>query len=178
MWAEIVGWFQENIISPIVDAWNSIVGTVETAITKAKEFFSLDGSAAGDGATNVSNPGITPAVGADPTEEKTGSSTWWVSMPSFLAGHANGLSFVPENDYPARLHFGEAVLSRNEAEKWRKGQSGDSGAIDLSSLTNAIVVAVKQGMESANIQMDGESITKYVSRRQAEDIMARRFVVV
>ena len=167
----IVGWFDEHIIQPIKSAWDAIINPI-------KEWL---------GITDTKNVTVKvtkeeAAAAIKQYDEDTGGA-YGPPSPDYFnlsvdGSNAKGLSFVPENDYLANLHFGEAVLSRNEAEKWRKGQSGDSGAIDLSSLTNAIVAAVKQGMESANIQMDGESITKYVSRRQAEDIMARRFVVV
>lgn len=41
------------------------------------------------------------------------------------SGHfANGLSFVPRDDYPARLHYGEQVLTKQEADDYRAGKSG------------------------------------------------------
>ena len=43
---------------------------------------------------------------------------------SGLFGHANGLSFVPRDDYPARLHYGERVLTRQEAGEYNAGKSG------------------------------------------------------
>lgn len=43
--------------------------------------------------------------------------------------HATGLSRVPYDNYIARLHSGEAVLSAGEAERWRTGSSIDYGAI-------------------------------------------------
>lgn len=42
---------------------------------------------------------------------------------SGLFGHANGLSFVPRDDYPARLHYGERVLTRQEAEEYNAGKA-------------------------------------------------------
>lgn len=39
-------------------------------------------------------------------------------------GHAGGLDYVPYNDYPARLHLGEAVLTAREADMWRSGKYG------------------------------------------------------
>lgn len=37
---------------------------------------------------------------------------------------AVGLDYVPYDDFPARLHRGEAVLTRTEAEDWRAGEGG------------------------------------------------------
>lgn len=42
--------------------------------------------------------------------------------------HASGLDYVPRNNYLANLHQGEAVLTAQEAEKWRSGRSEMQGA--------------------------------------------------
>lgn len=41
-----------------------------------------------------------------------------------LIGHKTGLDFVPRDNYLARLHQGEAVLTADEARDWRNGRSG------------------------------------------------------
>lgn len=41
-----------------------------------------------------------------------------------IPGHAMGLDYVPYDNYLARLHQGEAVLTAQEAAQWRSGQSG------------------------------------------------------
>lgn len=38
--------------------------------------------------------------------------------------HKTGLDFVPRDNYIARLHQGEAVLTSEEARAWRNGQNG------------------------------------------------------
>lgn len=179
LWEDIVGWFDSHIIAPIKSAWDKVINPIKEwlGITDTKNVIVnvKQQQAINDvlGSDNSTAEDLANAMGFD-------LSQYYAEIDAAKSGapKASGLSFVPENDYLASLHFGEAVLSRNEAEKWRKGQSGDSGAVDLSSLTNAIIAAVKRGMESANIQLDGESVTRHVSRRQAEDIMARRFATV
>ena len=37
-------------------------------------------------------------------------------------GFATGLDYVPYDDYAARLHEGEAVLTKLEADRWRRGE--------------------------------------------------------
>ena len=46
-------------------------------------------------------------------------------------GHAIGLDYVPHNDFMARLHQGEAVLTRSEAEDWRRGNNGNKSGITI-----------------------------------------------
>lgn len=40
-----------------------------------------------------------------------------------VEGYAKGLPYVPRDNFPARLHEGEAVLTKGEAEKWRSNSS-------------------------------------------------------
>lgn len=42
-----------------------------------------------------------------------------------LPGFATGLDYVPHDDFVARLHEGEAVLTKLEADRWRRGEGGD-----------------------------------------------------
>lgn len=48
--------------------------------------------------------------------------------------HASGLDYVPKDGYMARLHLGEAVLPRHEADAYRKGGS----SMDIGRLESAI----------------------------------------
>ena len=54
--------------------------------------------------------------------------------------HATGLSRVPYDNYIARLHSGEAVLSAGEAERWRNG-----GGVDYAAITAAVMAAMPNG---------------------------------
>ena len=52
------------------------------------------------------------------------------SMVAF--GYKDGLDYVPYDEYPARLHKGEAVLTAAEARAWRAGKrSGSADAAPL-----------------------------------------------
>ena len=93
------------------------------------------------------------------------------------SGHATGLDYVPYNDYYARLHEGEAVLTKQEATDWRRGESGT--ATSSAELRDAIVSAVRDGMRGLAITMDGQSVgnvvTEQVSRNIATAAYAGRY---
>ena len=50
--------------------------------------------------------------------------------------HAGGLDYVPYNGYIAELHRGETVLTRAEADEWRKGNAGISGIGNITITVN------------------------------------------
>lgn len=76
--------------------------------------------------------------------------------------HAGGLDYVPYNGYIAELHRGETVLTRAEADEWRKGNAGISsiGNItitvngakysDEESLAQRIAVVLENTLERKN----------------------------
>ena len=49
--------------------------------------------------------------------------------PSATGSFAKGLDRVPYDDYVARLHKDEAVLTKHEANEWRNGRGGNGGQV-------------------------------------------------
>lgn len=47
---------------------------------------------------------------------------------SGASSHAGGLDYVPYDGYPAILHRGKSVLTKSEAEGWRRGDGGGNAA--------------------------------------------------
>lgn len=90
-------------------------------------------------------------------------------------GYATGMRYVPYNDFPARLHEGEAVLTRLEAQQWRSREAGSQ--IDPAALAQTLAGALS-GM---TVQMDGQTVgqlvTPAVSREIARQTNARRYSV-
>ena len=79
--------------------------------------------------------------------------------------HANGLDYVPYNDYIARLHEGEAVLTAQENKVWQGIKMGDMpGTISASDLETALE-GVKAG---GNVYLDGRTVGQVVSARQGQ----------
>lgn len=58
--------------------------------------------------------------------------------------HANGLDFVPRDGYLARLHYGETVLNRANADAWRSGTIGSAEVGRLETAINALSVLMQQ----------------------------------
>lgn len=89
-------------------------------------------------------------------------------------GHATGLDYVPYNNYAARLHEGEAVLTKAEATAWRRGDGAGSPAIDYDRLAGAIASA----MAGTSVQMDGQAVgvlvAPTVSRQFGRQTLARK----
>lgn len=87
-----------------------------------------------------------------------------------LPSHATGLSWVPHDNYIARLHAGEAVLTRKQADAWRSGSAGVSTQ-RIEALLSGILSAVQQPVPAV---IDGNSVYGYVSSRMTRDVATRR----
>lgn len=89
---------------------------------------------------------------------------------------AKGLNTVPYDDYVARLHRGEMVLTASQARRYKEGSSG---GVDIAGLAQAVVGAIREGMNGASVNsyLDGRAVTGGISRRQMTQIKARRFAV-
>lgn len=127
-----------SLTKSISDAFKAVVGAVQAVIDKIKELLGLDGKV-NVTTTHVNNivhstttkPVSTySAVGSGyvgPTTN-TGPASSYGAMgsgfSSFFNSHATGLDYVPYDNYLARLHKGEAVLTSSEADAWRGGGSG------------------------------------------------------
>lgn len=90
-------------------------------------------------------------------------------------GHAKGLWSVPFDDYTARLHRGEMVLSASRARQYRE----DDGGQNLSSLAATIAAAVREGMAGANVtasvNLNVGGLTDAVNQQTSNKLKARRF---
>ena len=74
-----------------------------------------------------------------------------------------GLDYVPHDDYIARLHEGEKVLSAQEASIYRGLANGSLNNVDLDSLGGVMRDNIRPG---GNVYLDGKIVGTVVSDRQ------------
>ena len=76
-----------------------------------------------------------------------------------------GLDWVPHDDYIARLHEGEKVLSAQEASLYRGLANGSLNGVDLDALGGVMRDNVKPG---GNVYLDGRVVGSVISDRQGK----------
>lgn len=74
-----------------------------------------------------------------------------------------GLDYVPHDDYIARLHEGEKVLSAQEASIYRGLANGSLAGVDLDSLGGVMRDNIRPG---GNVYLDGRIVGAVVSEQQ------------
>jgi methyl-accepting chemotaxis protein len=75
-------------------------------------------------------------------------------IASEMFSHADGLDYVPYDEYPARLHKGEAVLTAKEASAYRSGEGNarvEAAVNRLGEILHLVLNAIKEGQY---IQLD------------------------
>ena len=102
------------------------------------------------------------------------SFSWGGGIFSSIAGlfkigsHANGLDYVPFDNYLAQLHEGESVLTAEEARVWRQFRYGQMSSrnVDYDALGTTMRDNIKTG---GNVYLDGQTVGRVISARQAND---------
>lgn len=84
--------------------------------------------------------------------------------------HALGLSYVPFDNYIARLHEGEGILTAEENKVWQDFKNGAKGGeFDYDALGGVMRDNVRPG---GNVYLDGHTVGKVISARQANSFRA------
>ena len=84
-------------------------------------------------------------------------------MGNVDGSHKMGLDAVPFDNYIARLHAGEGILTAEENKVWRGIKNGDYDRVDYESLGGVMRDNVKPG---GNVYLDGKIVGSVVSDRQ------------
>lgn len=145
----------EDELEAMVDAFNKADGV--TASIDMTEVAIDDGMSAMLTTVQDGVKAINDALAGLPTDVSmnfTVTSNTGGNSGDNPASNAKGLGYVPYDNYLTRLHKGESVLSRVEAENWRKGANNASAGIDYDRLA-AVLAANMAGM---TMQMDGKMI--------------------
>lgn len=103
-----------------------------------------------------------------------------VTAPTFGDGssedgsHAKGAWNIPYDNYYARLHRGEMVLTSSQARRYR---DGDGGGMNMNALASAVVNAVREGMAGAVVRsyLNGKDVTDDVARRMGNAMKSQRY---
>jgi gas vesicle protein len=84
--------------------------------------------------------------------------------------HANGLDYVPFDNYLASLHEGEAILTSEENRIWQRFKNGaQPQTMDYDALGATMRENVKAG---GNVYLDGRTVGRVISAQQGNDFRA------
>lgn len=109
------------------------------------------------------NPDVNMELGLGSTTHGDGNSGGGSGK-----GFAVGLDYVPYNNFRARLHEGEAVLTKAEATAWRRGEGGGEWQ-RIEALMGEIRDSLA-GFRHAQIYMDGTAVGNLVTDRVSRNI--------
>ena len=159
----------QSIVEGVVSTWNNVAGAIRKAISNMKEFFGLS-----DKSKPVKITGLTGEI--TPEVQNALIMSGEFVGPPLPPGKAVGMDYVPYDNYVARLHEGEAVLTKAEATSWRRGEGQ---GVDVAGIVGAVVQGVREGLRGLAINMDGHAVgdlvTEQVSRNIAQAAWAGRY---
>lgn len=138
-----------GMVAKIQNWWNSVKSRLSLSVTASVGVGvhqTSSGRYAGGGGVSFGSTGS--SAGALPTSGGTAVRNSFDSFTNFFNGHATGLDYVPYDNYLARLHKGEAVLTSSEADVWRNGSGTGRVESALSQMADILrVIAQNTGAD-------------------------------
>lgn len=145
----IANW--EEIKAAAARIWGAITDAINGAV---EAFYSFIGLQAGTPDTTSYG---TTSLGDQTVFTSNGIPDFVPGMETFnFTGKASGMPYVPFDNYAAFLHRGEAVLTRQQADEYRRSSqiaglpSGD------------LVSAIREALGGALVSMDGKSVGQLI----------------
>ena len=92
--------------------------------------------------------------------------------------YATGLDFVPRDNFIARLHQGEAVLTAREAGEWRR--NGNTGNLEkaVAQLTQAVAELQEGFQANMNLYVNKKHVASALSRDMGRSIGNREYMLL
>lgn len=159
IWPAIQGYFKAlfgielqdfgTVAANIKAWWDDVLKTVGDIFKSIFEVQLPSASEVADGITSWWN-GVKSSIAgifninANVSHSFGGGSSTGTGGGRSIPGHANGLDFVPRDGYLARLHYGETVLNRANADAWRSGTMGSAEVGRLETAINALSGLMQQ----------------------------------
>ena len=175
----------EGFMSGVTSVLNGISDIVSTIYSTWTAFLdSLSSGKAQQGIANVQSAMNEGGIGSA-VSTAVEQSWWWKQIEKIKnpkgASFATGLDYVPNDNFAANLHEGEAVLTKAEAADWRR--RGSVQAIDYAAMGSAVGSAVREALSGIGLYTDdgtriADMVTQRVSRNIAREAKNRRFAPV
>ena len=189
IWPAIQGYFKAlfgielqdfgTVAANIKAWWDDVLKTVGDIFKSIFEVQLPSASEVADGITSWWN-GVKSSIAgifninANVSHSFGGGSSTGTGGGRSIPGHANGLDFVPRDGYLARLHYGETVLNRANADAWRNGTIGSAevGRLEtaitaLSGLMQQLVAHTRGGQQ---IGLDSGVLVGQLAPRMDEQL--------
>ena len=172
-----------DIVSTIYSTWSAFLsslssGAAQKGIASVQSAMN-EGGIAGAVSSAVKNSWWGKLLNGNSTSSGFGGGT--SAGTGAGRGFATGLDYVPNDNFYARLHEGEAVLTKAEAADWRRG--GSVQAIDYAAMGSAVGSAVREALSGIGLYTDdgtriADMVTQRVSRNIAREAKNRRYAPV